>query len=892
MDKKGPNYLKSGNSGKRINKDFMNINYKLNFKRSKIRPRNIFNNNKLFAYQKAAGNIILLKKLIHQTFIDKYYHDKNFYNSKVIDDIINNESTHVVAEFKEYLIYGDDSEFLQKNYNIEDCKKYLPKIFNYYESCSVIFPNYVILPESKYIYKNIQRKQRVIDLQQEQEDKLEKKKGGQINDKKEGNGKKESFNLFNTKAINSILGETNTSNINKIFGINNNKNNETNNENSLSLFNNIIKEIDKKQEKKHFCKKNINLIKNKYTIPTLNLNNSKGLIKQNNIQIKENENNNIEKSKSNYKKKTYIIVNKNNNNIKHLHIKRKSYNKKNEDNKSSLNLNNSKKNKNQKSLNEKKQFLTNENNTNNIYCKIPKSKLSIDLDGIKKHMKLKSNLNEKEIYNQKGISFFNDILKKKKLKRHNSKINISMGKSSSKTKKQVNSFIPSQKKLSKLMTKDKFIYISKSIKKNKDKLNQINYSSSPSLLKNKTNKKLNNSQPKIPKIFIKDSNSSTNILKSNTNFNNNNNLSSNRSKSIIRRRITKKGNTFIQDNNYNENLTTNKEVTSESNINININTLSITDREKTGKKIYFTIAPHINNMINLNKIKYMMRTNSRENIANYYNNEIKTFNSNNNFSKNIKNKKNIKNNMVNKKNIYYNKNMKINKSNNKKKSKSFKSSYKNSNTQISSSIGTAACSYGKNSHLMDFETIKVYQKRTCPNPILVKPKSINNKKNYNDNAQRKFSLSPDKVESKQIVKKMLLNDPYGHDKCCKSLNNNAISKKVPFEQNKKQKNIVLPIRKEKESSDIKVKELVNLVLNSKEIPNNYGNISRNMKMKHQNNDKSIITITNRTNKSINNTSSKKPMLSGLISKNSNSSIKNKHIYPYNKTYYGNIKNNK
>ena len=165
MDKKGPKYLKSGNSGKRNNKDLININYNMNFKRSKIKPRNIFNNNKLFAYQKAAGNIILLKKLIHQTFVDKYYHDKNFYNAKVIEDIINNESTHVVAEFKDYLIYGDDSEFLQKKYNIKDCTRYLTKIFNYYDSCSVIFPNYVILPESKYIYKNIQKRQRVIDLQ-------------------------------------------------------------------------------------------------------------------------------------------------------------------------------------------------------------------------------------------------------------------------------------------------------------------------------------------------------------------------------------------------------------------------------------------------------------------------------------------------------------------------------------------------------------------------------------------------------------------------------------------------------------------------------------------------------------------------------------------------------
>ena len=204
MDQKGPKYLKSGNSGKRNNKDLISINYNMNYKRSKIKPRNIFNNNKLFAYQKAAGNIILLKKLIHQTFVDKYYHDKNFYNAKVIEDIINNESTHVVAEFKDYLIYGDDSEFLQKNYNIKDCTRYLPKIFDYYDSCSVIFPNYVILPESKYIYKNIQKKQRVIDLQQEQMDKLEKIKNGLINDKEGKNGKHETIIYLIQKRLSYI----------------------------------------------------------------------------------------------------------------------------------------------------------------------------------------------------------------------------------------------------------------------------------------------------------------------------------------------------------------------------------------------------------------------------------------------------------------------------------------------------------------------------------------------------------------------------------------------------------------------------------------------------------------------------------------------------------------
>jgi len=80
------------------------------------------------------------------------------YNTKVIDQIIHNESTHVVAEFKEYLIKGDTSEFLMQYYKKKEIYNLLPKIFECYISCSVIFPNYVTLPESKYIYKNIKKK--------------------------------------------------------------------------------------------------------------------------------------------------------------------------------------------------------------------------------------------------------------------------------------------------------------------------------------------------------------------------------------------------------------------------------------------------------------------------------------------------------------------------------------------------------------------------------------------------------------------------------------------------------------------------------------------------------------------------------------------------------------
>ena len=175
-----------------------------------------------------------LEKLIRISFINTYSNDKDIYYIKVIDDIISNENTHVVAEFKDYLIKGDDSEFLQRYYGLSKIYKYLPKIYEYYQSCSVIFPNYVVLPESKYIYKNIQKKQIVIDVQQEQEEKAEKIKKGIIN-------VEENDNLFTPKEMYSILDQTDTSNIKGYFGIKS-KNNEDSDETPCNIYNMIEKE--------------------------------------------------------------------------------------------------------------------------------------------------------------------------------------------------------------------------------------------------------------------------------------------------------------------------------------------------------------------------------------------------------------------------------------------------------------------------------------------------------------------------------------------------------------------------------------------------------------------------------------------------------------------------
>lgn len=116
------------------------------------------------------------------------------YHVKVIDEIIYNEKSGLVAQFKDYLLYDDTSEFLKRFYLKSELNKRLRKIFDYYEEFSRIFPNYIILPQAKYIYKNIQRKQRVIDNQQIMEAKANRlQEGGSTS------------RVFDTKIYNSII---------------------------------------------------------------------------------------------------------------------------------------------------------------------------------------------------------------------------------------------------------------------------------------------------------------------------------------------------------------------------------------------------------------------------------------------------------------------------------------------------------------------------------------------------------------------------------------------------------------------------------------------------------------------------------------------------------------
>ena len=191
----------------------------------------------------------LFEKRAHQLMIESYKLIEIKYNILITNNLLCNGKCHIVALFKEYLIDDDNSEFLRRYYTRNESIIRIKKVAKYYFETSVIFPNYTPLSEAKYIYRNIMKKQKVIDQQQELEDEKEenKKYRYQRNDSKK--------KVFDTIVYNDILNQS-ESILRIIFGIkrqknknkndNNNKNNSfENNESILEIQENIIDEINK-----------------------------------------------------------------------------------------------------------------------------------------------------------------------------------------------------------------------------------------------------------------------------------------------------------------------------------------------------------------------------------------------------------------------------------------------------------------------------------------------------------------------------------------------------------------------------------------------------------------------------------------------------------------------
>ena len=200
----------------------------------------------------------ILKK-IYKLFNKKYSKLPESYDINIIDNIIYNEKSHIVATFKDCLISDDIGEFLKRFYKKNESAIRLPKFYEYYDLYSKIFPNYTAFEEGKYLYLNIQRKQRMIDLQEQMEfeenQNKEQKETSSLYSESKGN-------IFNTDAIDSILNGTNNEGIAIIFNVN--KNNLKQEEQIFNEeLNNLINEMDKFEIKKRKIEKNHKATKNK-----------------------------------------------------------------------------------------------------------------------------------------------------------------------------------------------------------------------------------------------------------------------------------------------------------------------------------------------------------------------------------------------------------------------------------------------------------------------------------------------------------------------------------------------------------------------------------------------------------------------------------------------------
>ena len=182
----------------------------------------------------------LIKK-IYILFNKKYSKLPNNFNINIIDNIIYNEKSHIVATFKDRLIIDDTGEFLKRYYKKKESDVRLPKFYEYYDLYSKIFPNYTTFYEGKYLYQNIQRKQRMIDLQEKME--LEGKKNIEKNESSR-NDTQNKENVFNTDAIDSILNGTNNEGMEIIFNKNNIKQDEDIFKKEISNIINVINDCE------------------------------------------------------------------------------------------------------------------------------------------------------------------------------------------------------------------------------------------------------------------------------------------------------------------------------------------------------------------------------------------------------------------------------------------------------------------------------------------------------------------------------------------------------------------------------------------------------------------------------------------------------------------------
>ena len=189
----------------------------------------------------------ILENIIYNNFILKYKYMTIYYNSIISDRLINNIRSHIVTSFKEFLIFEEIFEFINKYYKKKESSLLLKEIINFYVSNELFFPNYSILLEKNYLLRNIQEKQKLLENEEDEKKKKEKNKE-----------KEDEDNIFTSKVMNSILNQTNTSDAINILGLDKNNNNEDSDIEKIDILIKNVKNIENKDYKnKIFYKKKL-----------------------------------------------------------------------------------------------------------------------------------------------------------------------------------------------------------------------------------------------------------------------------------------------------------------------------------------------------------------------------------------------------------------------------------------------------------------------------------------------------------------------------------------------------------------------------------------------------------------------------------------------------------
>ena len=212
---------------------------------------------------KSKHNKISTQNKIHRKFINKYKDMPLSYNSNLIEKIMHNKKAHIVSCFKDYLFIDDEGEFLKRYYLNKEIGIRIMKITEFYTLYSKLFPNYIGIEEGKYLFKNIRRKQLIINIQENNENDncINKNILEECNTDSIHNSK-----IFTTNAIDSLFNETHGEEIEILFNVKRDDVSK-NEEQFRNGINNILKTIskfDNKVEKQLFDKKVslLNLIKN------------------------------------------------------------------------------------------------------------------------------------------------------------------------------------------------------------------------------------------------------------------------------------------------------------------------------------------------------------------------------------------------------------------------------------------------------------------------------------------------------------------------------------------------------------------------------------------------------------------------------------------------------